>query len=73
MDVAVMDKGNTLLQIRLERPLYDHETLNQNYDYKKPKSSCKLKQRSVDVHYGECKICKCESSVLSDARCDKQC
>lgn len=46
-----MDKSNTLLQIHLERPLYDHETLNQNYDYEKPKSSCKLKQRSVDMCY----------------------
>ncbi|XP_039304503.1 sulfate transporter isoform X2 [Solenopsis invicta] len=34
-----MNKSNTLLQIRLERPLYEHETLNQNYDYQKPKSS----------------------------------
>ncbi|XP_036146062.1 solute carrier family 26 member 6 isoform X2 [Monomorium pharaonis] len=34
-----MNKDNTLLQIRLERPVYDHETLNQNYDYEKPKSS----------------------------------
>ncbi|XP_024869942.1 solute carrier family 26 member 10 [Temnothorax curvispinosus] len=34
-----MDKGNALLQIHLERPLYEHETLNQNYDYEKPKSS----------------------------------
>jgi len=31
-----------MLQIHLERPLYEHETLNQSYDYEKPKSSCKL-------------------------------
>ncbi|XP_018399758.1 PREDICTED: solute carrier family 26 member 6-like [Cyphomyrmex costatus] len=33
-----MDKSS-MLQIRLERPLYDHEMLNQNYNYEKPKSS----------------------------------
>ncbi|KAL6264121.1 hypothetical protein P5V15_004199 [Pogonomyrmex californicus] len=34
-----MDKCNTLLQLHLERPVYEHETLNQNYDYEKLKSS----------------------------------
>ncbi|XP_014476242.1 PREDICTED: solute carrier family 26 member 10 isoform X2 [Dinoponera quadriceps] len=34
-----MEKHNRLLQIHLERPLYEHEALNQNYRYEKPKSS----------------------------------
>ncbi|XP_032674737.1 solute carrier family 26 member 10 isoform X2 [Odontomachus brunneus] len=34
-----MEKHNALLQIHLERPLYEHEALNQNYRYEKPKSS----------------------------------
>ncbi|GAB1860445.1 Prestin [Camponotus japonicus] len=33
-----MDKRDALLQINLERPLYEHEALNQNYNYEKPKS-----------------------------------
>ncbi|XP_011702981.1 PREDICTED: prestin-like [Wasmannia auropunctata] len=33
-----MDKSS-MLQIRMERPLYEHETLNENFNYKKPKSS----------------------------------
>ncbi|XP_070172363.1 prestin isoform X1 [Polyergus mexicanus] len=33
-----MDKRDTLLQINLERPLYEHEALNQDYNYEKPKS-----------------------------------
>jgi len=37
-----MDKRDALLQINLERPLYEHEALNQNYNYEKPKSFCKL-------------------------------
>lgn len=34
-----MEKHDALLQIHLERPLYEHEALNQNYHYEKPKSS----------------------------------
>ncbi|XP_018303628.1 solute carrier family 26 member 10 isoform X2 [Mycetomoellerius zeteki] len=37
---------SSMLQIRLERPLYEHEMLNQNYDYEKPKSS--LMQNAIN-------------------------
>lgn len=41
-----MEKRDALLQIHLERPLYEHETLNQNYHYEKPKSSGKLCEKN---------------------------
>ncbi|XP_012226376.2 prestin isoform X1 [Linepithema humile] len=41
-----MEKHNTLLQIQLERPLFEHEALNENYNYEKPKSS--LMQNTIN-------------------------
>ncbi|EZA51917.1 Prestin [Ooceraea biroi] len=41
-----MEKQGTLLRINLERPLYEHEVLNQSYDYERPKSS--LMRSAVD-------------------------
>lgn len=37
-----MQKQDLLMQIHVERPIYKHEALNQDYDYEKPKSSGKL-------------------------------
>ncbi|KMQ92247.1 solute carrier family 26 member 6-like isoform x1 protein [Lasius niger] len=42
-----MEKRDMLLQINLERPLYEHEALNQNYDYEKPKSFLMQGARNV--------------------------
>lgn len=33
-----MEKHDTLLQIHLERPIYEQETLNEDYHYEKPKT-----------------------------------
>lgn len=33
-----MEKQDTLLQIHLERPIYEQETLNEDYHYEKPKT-----------------------------------
>lgn len=41
-----MEKHEGLLQIQLERPLYEHEALNENYNYERPKSS--LVQNAID-------------------------
>lgn len=33
-----MEKHDILLQIHLERPIYEQETLNEDYHYEKPKT-----------------------------------
>ncbi|XP_072763166.1 prestin isoform X2 [Anoplolepis gracilipes] len=42
-----MEKRDVLLQINLERPLYEHEALNQTYEYEQPKSL--LVQNAMNV------------------------
>jgi len=58
-----------MLQIHLERPLYEHETLNQNYDYEKPKSSCKLWCWGTHI---PCYKQIVNTSVCSDTQYDKR-